>query len=314
MKNQLILFALIFSTVCFPQCNNRSMNLLKEKLNYTDWTNESKLNKIKLLKQILNYGYMSYLDDLSVAYYKIGNNRKGLKYLEKAMKHGYTLKQVFNNKELAELMPQKDSIYLTSHEKEIQGYFFSKVDLELYNLSKKWFYNDQLMNIFNNKFIEDSIQHNIRQKIFTKNLTELREWVESKNKGILPQFSQLGYQLKPIYLMIIHHTRKDSIDSLNYNYFKNKLYDEVCNHTTYSPYTYTQIVDNMQLIWEEGHKQLYGQNIDYKNKTIFPLINYKLVDSLRNDIGLAPLIMYAKKNNLTLPKEYQYEESLDTFK
>src|SRR5690606_37504465 len=138
------------------------------------------------------------------------------------------------------------------------------------------------------------------------NLLKLKEFVNS-NDGKLPQFEQVGFFTKPVVLAIMHHTRKDSIDEKNFQFFEKVLREEICTRFTYVPNTYVHLIDNMQLVMEENYKQVYGEHIDYKKKQIYPLKYPKKVDSLRAAIGLLPLKLHAELSNVSLPNNYDSE-------
>ena len=222
------------------------------------------------------------------------------------LKKGGDLELVLGHLKTSPQFSVEDSLFFVQNEKTFYLDYLADHDYKLIQAIQEWYAIDQYFNIWKNKVLDDRIeQQTIRKIIFQKNLLELKLYV-LQNNGQLPQFENIGYFQKPIILMVMHHTRKDSIDEQTFQFFKKILRDEICNRFTYSPNIYVHLIDNMQLVKEDDHKQVYGQHIDFKSRQILPLKYPKTVDSLRAEIGLLPLKLYAESQNVSLPENYYY--------
>lgn len=306
---RLFISCLLFSLIqhSSAQCRNAQYYYQLNLAKYHSFKGEYK-KALKIYKYTEATGGFHNLDyRIASVYYNLGKNEKGLFHLEEYLRKGGDIKLVMRNRKkiFNNRITKQDSSFLVLKKYEYQSMYFSKIDVSLYNLVQRWYHTDQYFSIWQNDLLGNKKeQHKIRQKIFQNNLTELREFIVKDNKGLIPQFSQLGYYLKPLSLMFIHHTRKDSIDEVNHKFFKHLLKEEVCTRFTYSPVSYVQLIDNMQRVWEEGEPQVYGHYINHKIKQIYPLKFPGKVDSLRAEIGLLPLKIYAEMKNVKLPENY----------
>lgn len=303
MKYLILFILFIFiKTSSQQKCINDKRYLLENEASY-----EYEVNK-NYQKAIDNYLIISKkynVEDFNYTiaklYFKLNKKKKGIQFLEKALINGSDITDF--DKESYTYLSKKDSLILIQKTPKLRGKFFSKIDFYLYQKVYYWYNPDQY-------FAKENIwggrkeQHPIRKNIFKNNLTALREYVQKENKGRMPQASQLGSAMMPIKVMLIHHTREDSIDTVNYNFFEKKLREEICSGNSYSPVNYAQFVDNMQLIVDKGEKQIYGYFINWKTKQIYPLKYPEKVDSLRASIGLIDLKSYAKIRNVKLPENY----------
>lgn len=243
----------------------------------------------KIREQSVYWGLANYS-------YKTKRQNKGYKYLKKYVEiSGVSLDELFA---FNFSIPKKDSLKIKNNYSRWHKNFMKNSDLSLYNQLMYYHHADQYF--ATQKILTDKkSQFHIREKIFQNNLTELRKTV-FHNRG-LPQASELGrYGSTPITLILLHHRRNDSIDQANYQFFEKSLRKEICEGNTYSPSLYARFVDNMEQVCSEDKPQLYGQFVDFrlKEKKTLPLKHPKEVDSLRKNIGLLPLDMFARKKML----------------
>lgn len=303
MEKIIILFLLLPASI-FSQskCKNQNLYFSENEANYESTVNKNYKKAIEQYTSILKQYNVDYLDySIAKLYLKLENKKKAIQFLEKALTNGYDINDF--DKEIYSSLSKKDSLTLIKKAPELRGTFFGKIDYNLYQKVYYWYNPDQYFakeNIWGGR----SAQHPIRKQIFKNNLSALREYVEKENNRLLPQSSQLGLELMPIKVMLLHHTREDSIDTVNYDFFERKLREELCSGTSYGPTNYAQFVDNMQLVVDKGEKQIYGYHINWKTKQIYPLKYPEKVDSLRASIGLIDLKRYAKIKNVKLPENY----------
>lgn len=284
------------------KCINEKRYLLENEASYESEINKNyqkAIDKYLVIQKNYHVDYWNYT--IAKLYLQLNKKKKGIQFLEKALINGSEITDF--DKETYSYLSKKDSISLVQKAPKLRGKFFSKIDYDLYQKVYYWYNPDQY-------FAKENVwggrkeQHPIRKSIFKNNLSALREYIEKENKGHMPQSSQLKNALIPIKVMLLHHTREDSIDTVNYNFFEKKLKEEICTGNSYSPVNYAQFVDNMQLIMERGEKQVYGYFINWKTKQIYPLKHPEKVDSLRASIGLIDLKSYAKMRNVKLPENY----------
>jgi hypothetical protein len=287
-------------------CKNAAVNLQLEQVRYYTFIEDFK--KVDSIHNILEDNKTSRNLDfqeasLAIMQDKYDEAREGfIKYLN----NGGTIGAVLNKLQDSPDFTQRDSLFLVENEKSFFLEYLKNYDYKLILELNELYAVDQYFNIWKNKVLEDRAeQHAIRKKIFRQNLIKLKEFVIS-NDGKLPQFEQVGFGTKPVILAIMHHTRNDSIDEQNFQFFEEVLRDEICNRFTYIPNTYVHLIDNMQLVFEKDHKQVYGEHINSREKQIYPLKYPAKVDSLRASIGLLPLKLHAEINNVSLPENYSY--------
>lgn len=306
MRNflSIIFFFTCASSYTQCTCNNATINLQLETARY--YTVKQDFKKVdsivNLLQQNKNFKNLEY----QKAFFNIRQHRYNeakedfIEYLGK----GGDVKLVLNNLKISPNFSTEDSLFFVKNEKSLFLTYLENYDYQLILKLKEWYALDQYFNIWKNDVLENKAeQQALRKRIFQRNLLELRDWV-IQNDSQLPQFNEIGYFQKPIILIIMHHTRNDSVDEQNYEFFEKILREEICNRFTYSPSVYVHLIDNMQLVSEENFKQVYGHHINYKENQIYPLKFPDKVDSLRAEIGLLPLAMYAEMQNVSLPENY----------
>jgi hypothetical protein len=255
--------------------------------------------KLTTILQMCEHGFKNKYITVSSLYYQLNKKKEGYIYLKKAISTGETLDR---NYVLASI-PEEDLVKIKKEYTDLRAKFYMSFNEEAYNLIKYMYNTDQYL-ASENFYGGRKEQHPIRRKVFQNNLTILREYLLAENKNSLPQYSEVGNLTRDVTLIMMHHTRTDPIDSLNFNFFEPILKEEVLHRQSYSPYTYVQFVDNMQLVVEEGMPQVYGHFRNYKTNKIFDLKYPEKVDILRAEIGLQPLKEYAVKNGFTLPDNY----------
>lgn len=258
--------------------------------------NEDAKTAIKL--EMYKLGFTTQAYSLSKDYYAKGENKLGYDFLIQAIKEG-------SNIELIDLtfIPNSDYQLISKDFEKLKAFYYSNRNNEMCEFIKYLYNTDQY-------FAKEDFyggrraQHPIRQKIFQNNLTKLREYIIEKNNSILPQKEQIGGITRDVVVMLMHHTRLDSIDEVNHEFFEPILKQEVLYRKSYSPFTYVQFVDNMQLVMEENRLQVYGHFRNFKTNKICDLKYPEKVDLLRAEIGLQPLKEYALKNGFLLPDNY----------
>jgi hypothetical protein len=291
MKNMLLLFLLFKCFLCYPQCKNS-----EDYFKLDNSINESE--KLNIYINMYKKGVQNIYTDIVQCAYYLKKNKIGYKFLKKAIKTGSVLEGDFIN-----YIPFKTLLKVKKKYSKWRTCFFKNYNEEMYKKILYFLNTDQYLTR-ENFYGGRKAQHPIRVKVFQNNLTELRSYLISNNKSKLPNKKQIGHLTNAIALLMIHHTSQDSIDEVNYNFFEPLLKEEICNGKTYSPYTYIQLVDNMQLVMEKGVLQVYGHFRDFKTKKIHPLKYPEKVDSLRAAIGLQSLKEYARKNSFLLPDNY----------
>lgn len=314
MKNILTMFLFFTTIFSFSQCDckNAPVNLQFAQIRYYKFKGDiKKVDSIhNLLKE--DTSLMKPLDfqeaTLAIKHDKYGKAKESfIKYLNS----GGTVESVLNQLKESPNFSREDSLFFIKNEKTFFLTFLENHDYEMILHLRDLDAVDQYFNIWKNKVLENRAeQHALRKKIFQKNLLKLKELVEI-NDGKLPQFEQVGFFTKPVILAIMHHTRNDSIDEQNFQFFERVLREEICDRFTYIPNTYVHLIDNMQLVMEENYKQVYGEHIDHKKKQIHPLKYPEKVDSLRAAIGLLPLKLYAEMRNVSLPENYHYSSDIN---
>lgn len=303
----MILFFCCLIQIGYAQCPNKEKFRLIYQAEYKLDVNKNykgalelyNLAEYKYNTNMVNFGKME-------IYSRLNKRRLFRKIFVKEMKNGNSFETIYNNLENKHIrISTKDSIYLSKKEADARGIYYTKADVHLLEKINYWYNTDQY-------FAKENFdggrknQHITRSKIFQNNLAQLKKYIEEENNGILPQYNQIGSKKLPIIVMLLHHTRLNHIDTLNYNFFEKKLKEEVCLRDTYSPITYIQFVDNMQLVMESGEKQIYGHYIDWKKKQIYPLKYPDKVNSLRAELGLLSIEEYAEMKNVKLPENYPF--------
>jgi len=298
----IFIFFIFIKASCQQKCINDKRYLLENEASYEFEVNKNYQKALDNYLIILKNYPVDYLDyTIAKLYFKLNKKQKGIQFLEKALINGSDITDF--DKETYSYLSKKDSLSLLQKAPKLRGKFFSKIDYDLYQ-KVYYLYNPDQYFAKENVWGGRKEQHPIRKSIFKNNLSALREYIEKENKGHMPQSSQLKNALMPIKVMLLHHSREDSIDTVNYNFFEKKLKEEICTGNSYGPVNYAQFVDNMQLIVDKGEKQVYGYFINWKTKQIYPLKYPEKVDSLRASIGLIDLKSYAKIKNVKLPENY----------
>ena len=292
LKKQLVLLFISFNAISYCQSSNIELYLQLE--NAT--TTSEKLNIVLKMEQA---GFESKYSTICNYYYALGENEKAFTYLIKAIETGETLDREY----VIASVPEQDLINIKRQYKQLRQVFYGTFDEKMYNEIKYMYYADQYLSS-ENFYGGRKAQHPIRLKVFQNNLTNLRKYIIQNNQSQLPQYNQVGNATRDISVMLLHHTRLDSIDEVNYAFFEKILKDEVIFRKSYTPYNYIQFVDNMQLVIEEGKPQLYGHHRNFKTNKICELKYPEKVDSLRAEIGVRPLKEYARLNGFALPDNY----------
>lgn len=255
--------------------------------------------KLKISLEMHKANFLGLEIKIANYYYSLKKNKSGFKFLKRAIKNGETLDREY----VIASLPNYDLIRIKKIYSKLRAKFYLKFNEEMYQEIKYLYNADQYL--AKEKFYGGRReQHPIRKKIFQNNLTKLKDYIINHNDGKLPQYNQIGNLTTDIAVMLLHHTRLDSIDEANYAFFESLLKEEVLYRKTYTPYTYIQFVDNMQQVMEEGKLQIYGHFRNFKTNRICPLKYPEKVDSLRAVIGLEPLKEYARKKGFLLPENY----------
>lgn len=293
---QFLFFLILICSSAHSQNTNVELHLEYEKAS----TPKEKLTAAVAMEK---NGFINKYITISKAYYEINQNKLAYKYLQKAIETGETLDREY----AVAFIPSRDLERIKVEYPKLRSIFYQTFDEELYNLVNYLYSADQYL-ARENFYGGRKTQHPIRKKVFQNNLTLLRNHIIQNNTNQLPQRSEIGNLTREVVLIMMHHTRLDSIDEVNYNFFEPLLKEEVLIRKSYSPYTYIQFVDNMQLVVEEGKLQVYGHFRNYKTNKIFELKFPEKVDELRAEIGLQSLKEYAKKNDFILPDNYVDDE------
>jgi hypothetical protein len=292
LKRLLPLLVLSFYTLSYSQTSNIDLYLRLENATTTS-------EKLKVVLKMEQVGFISKYSTISNYYYALGQNKKAFAYLKKAIQSGETLDREY----VIASVPEQDLIRIKAEYKQLRQQFYGTFDEKMYNEIKYRYHADQYLSS-ENFYGGRKAQHPIRLKIFQNNLTNLRTYIIQNNNSQLPQYNQVGNATRDISVMLLHHTRLDSVDEVNYAFFEKVLKEEVRSRKSYSPYNYIQFVDNMQLVIEEGKLQVYGHHRNFKTNKICELKYPEEVDRLRAEIGLRPLKEYARINGFTLPDNY----------
>ncbi|MDL2141415.1 hypothetical protein QQY79_02695 [Flavobacterium tructae] len=301
MKLIFIVCVVFFSIVSRCQNNNVKQYLKLDSA-------KKDMEKLEIYKEMAGDGFINFYPLIAEYSYRLGYKKQGLKFLKKSLKTGSTLDLEFIN-----TIPERQLFKIKKRYNKYRSVFYRTYNEDLFNYVTYLVNTDQYL-AKENFYGGRKEQHKIREKVFQKNLTNLRGYIIVKNKGILPQYNQIGNLTTAVTLMLIHHTSNDSIDGVNYRFFEPLIKEEVLLRKTYSPYTYIQFIDNMVNVKECGDKQVYGHYRDYKTKKIYPLMFPNKVDSLRASIGLSPLKDYAIKHGFGLPENYVEKNDFNTDK